>query len=351
MPFTGMFTRRHRPGQILVSRNDMVKMIIDTDCGSGIPGADIDDALAIALALLSPEVELLGVTTMSANVEVADVTASVLQLLEMAGADVPVCVGAARPLLADPTAVRQRVAARSTSDLSRELWSKVPKPAPKKRPDHRNAAEFIVETVMSRPGEVTVVPIGSFTNIALALTLEPRMASTVKSIVLMGGSIRAAFGVLAPMVEFNAGYDPEATHILFHSGAPITMAGLDVTTTVYLYLEDLEKLHEVGTPVAEYLAVACEPWVRLQMEWRRLPGCWLHDPLAVCVALDPTIVRLEPMYVDVELVSPRYRGRTIGWDPSFPYILRGGEVNAQVAVEVDQDRFRSMFFRRLGVNE
>jgi inosine-uridine nucleoside N-ribohydrolase len=202
---------------------------------------------------------------------------------------------------------------------------------------------------MSSPGEVTLVPIGSFTNIALAMQLEPRLASNVKSIVMMGGSIRAAHGVIAPMVEFNAGYDPEATYILFKSGAPITMVGLDVTTSVYLYLDEIEKLGAVGTPLTEYLALVCDPWVKLMMERRHLPGCWLHDPLAMCVAIDPTIVSLESMYVDVELASPRYRGRTIGWNPSYPCILDGGEVNAEVAVEVDNARFKSLFFGILGV--
>lgn len=329
----------------------MKRVIIDTDCGSGISGADIDDALAIAVALGSPDVELLGITTMSANIEVEDVTASVLQLLEIAGRSVPVCVGAARPLLADPTPIRQRVAARSTSELAQRLWAKVPRPAPRGTADPRPAAEFLVETVMAHPGEVTLVPIGSFTNIALALQLEPRLASSVASIVLMGGSIRAPFGVLAPGVEFNAGYDPEATAILFRSGAPITMVPLDVTTRVYLHLEDLEKLRRVGTPLGEYLALACEPWIRLQMEWRRIPGCWLHDPLAMCVVLDPSIVRTESLHVDVELASPQYRGQTVGWDPAFPYILGRRAANAQVCMDVDAARFKALMFRTLGVQE
>jgi inosine-uridine nucleoside N-ribohydrolase len=327
----------------------MKRVIIDTDCGSGVPGADIDDALAIAVALLSPDVDLLGITTMTANIEVEDVTASVLQLLEIAGREVPVCVGAARPLLADPSPIRQRVEARATGDLAQRLWANVPPPGSKGQADPRVAAEFLVDTIMAHPGEVTLVPIGSFTNVALALQLEPRIASTLQSVVLMGGSIRAPFGVLAPGVEFNAGYDPEATSILFRSGAPLTMVPLDVTTRVYLYLDDLEKLRRVGTPLTEYLAVACEPWVRLQMEWRRLPGCWLHDPLAMCVVLDPSIVRTEPMHVDVELASPRYRGQTVGWDPAFPYILGRQAANAQVCMDVDVDRFRALLFRTLGL--
>jgi inosine-uridine nucleoside N-ribohydrolase len=329
----------------------MKRVIIDTDCGSGVSGADIDDALAIAVALLSPDVDLLGITTMTANIDVEDVTASVLQLLEIAGRDVPVCVGAARPMIADPTPIRQRVEARATSELAQRLWAKVPRPAPSGKTDPRPAADFLVDTIMAHPGEITLVPIGSFTNVALALQLEPRLASAVKSVVLMGGSIRAPFGVLAPGVEFNAGYDPEATAILFRSGAPITMVPLDVTTRVYLHVEDLDKLRRVGTPLTEYLALACEPWIRLQMEWRRLPGCWLHDPLAMCVVLDPTIVQMEPMHVDVELASPQYRGQTVGWDPAFPYILGRRAANAQVCMDVDAARFKTLLFGVLGVKK
>lgn len=329
----------------------MKYLIIDTDVGNGIPGADIDDALAIAVALLSPEVELVGITTVAGNVELEDVTAAALQLLQIAGRDVPVCMGAAKPMIADPTLIRQRVEARATSDLAQRLWAKVPRPAPSGKADPRLAAEFLVDTIMAHPGEITLVPIGSFTNVALALQLEPRLASAVQSVVLMGGSIRAPFGVIAPGVEFNAGYDPEATSILFRSGAPITMVPLDVTTRAYLYLDDLEKLRQVGTPLTEYLAVACEPWIRLQMEWRRLPGCWLHDPLAMCVVLDQTIVRMEPMHVDVELASPRYRGQTVGWDPAFPYILGRHAANAQVCMDVDQARFKALLFGTLGVKE
>jgi len=325
------------------------RIIIDTDCGSGIPGADIDDALAISIALRSPDIELVGITTMTANVGVEEVTASTLQLLEIAGANVPVCMGARSPLVTDQPVIRQRVRDRGESDLAKKLWKNVPKPAPTTKPDPRNAVEFIIETVMANPGEISLIPIGSFTNIALALKTEPELAKNIKSIVFMGGSIRAAHGVLAPTVEFNAGYDPEATQIMFQSGVPITMVGLDVTTKAYLYLDDLKILGEMGTPLTDYLAIACEPWLRLQMEWRKLPGCWLHDPLAVCVLLDPSLVTTEPMHVDVELTSPYYRGRTNGWNPVFPYVLGQREANAQVCMDVDVEKFKKTMFDTLRI--
>ena len=324
-------------------------VIIDTDPGNGIPGSDIDDALAIATALLSPEVRLLGLTTVAGNVEVAQATACALQLLEIAGpTDIPVCEGAATPLLADPTPIRSGIRARESSELAAQLWRRVRRPAPRRSKDPRKAAEFLIEMVMARPGGVTLVPIGPLTNIATAIRLEPRVASAVEAIVWMGGAVRAP-GTLTPVTELNASYDPEATHIVLSSGAPITIVGLDVTTRTCLTLEDVGRIREVGTPLATYLAEVVEPWVRFVMERRHLPGCWLHDPLAVCIAIDPGIARTQRMYVRVELTSPVFRGQTVGWDTDFPYLFAGAPPNANVCASVDNRRFMSRFLGALGV--
>jgi len=326
-----------------------IALVIDTDPGSGIPGSDIDDALAIAVALLSPEVQLLGLTTVAGNVEVADATACALHLLDVAGrADIPVCEGAATPLVADPAPIRLGIRARESSELATQLWRGVPQPAPRHVKDHRGATEFLIETVMARPGQVTIVPIGPLTNIATALRVEPRLAAAVEGIVWMGGAVRTP-GTLTPVTELNASYDPEATHIVLSSGAPITMVGLDVTTRTCLTLGDVERIRATGTPLGGYLAEVVDPWVRFVMARRHLPGCWLHDPLAVCVAIDPSLVRTEPMYVRVELTSPVFRGQTVGWDTRFPYLFSGGAPNAQVCVDMDNARFMSRFLGALGV--
>jgi inosine-uridine nucleoside N-ribohydrolase len=201
---------------------------------------------------------------------------------------------------------------------------------------------------MAHPGEVTIVPIGPLTNIAIALRLEPALAAAVKAIVWMGGAVRVP-GTLTPVTELNASYDPEATHIVLSSGAPITLVGLDVTTRTCLTLEDVERIRAIGTPLSDYLAEVVDPWVRFVKERRHLPGCWLHDPLAVCVAIDPEIVRTEPMYIRVELSSPVCRGQTVGWDTRFPYLFAGGAPNAEVCAELDNARFMSRFLGTLGV--
>jgi len=325
------------------------RIIVDTDPGNGIPGSDIDDALAISAALLSPDVELLGVTTVAGNVELEDANRAALQLMEVAGADLPVCAGATAPLVVDPAPIRSAIASRRAGDLVAHLWANIPKPAPKTRTlDPRRAAEFIVETVLARPGTVTLVSIGPLTNVATALLMEPRLAHSVQSIVLMAGAVRVP-GTITPATELNASYDPEATHIVFSSGAPITMVGLDVTTRTMLTLKQAAAMRAVGTPLTMYLADICEPYIHFVMERRRLPGCWLHDPLAMCVAIDPTIVRTEPMHVAVELQSHRFRGQTVGWGERFPYLFPGATSNALVCVEVDNPRFMDLLLGTFGL--
>lgn len=324
------------------------KIIVDTDPGNGIPGSDIDDALAISTALLSPDLELLGLTTVAGNVDLEDANRSALQLVELAQAEVPVCAGAAVPLVADPAPIRSASNARRATDLVRELWASVPSPPPTRQLDGRAAAEFIIDTVMAQPGNVTLVPIGPLTNIATALLLQPKLAQSVQGIVMMAGAVRVP-GTITPATEMNACYDPEATHIVLTSGAPITMVGLDVTTRTSFSLEHAAALRQPGTPLGEYLADICEPYIRYVMQRRGLRGCWLHDPLAVCVAIDPSIVRVEPMYIGVELHSQRFRGQTVGWSEQTRYMFPGGASNAQVCMEVDNSRFMDLLLGILGV--
>lgn len=321
-------------------------LIIDTDPGNGIPGSDVDDALAIALGLAAPGVTLLGVTTVAGNVPLDDATACALQLLEVADReDVPVHPGLPTPLVADPRPLREALDSRRTSELVARLWRDVPRPAPRRR-EPGSAARFLVDSIMERPGQVTLVAIGPLTNVATALRLEPRLASTVQRIVIMGGSVRMP-SLMTPVTELNACYDPEATAIVLNSGAPLTMVGLDVTTRTSFTPADLERLRAIGTPLARYLASIAEAWLQYVIERRRLPGFWLHDPLAVCVALDPTIVRTEPMYVEVELASPRFRGQTVGWSQNAPYVIPGGAPNVDVCLDVDNERFMSLFWQIL----
>lgn len=325
----------------------MKRLILDTDPGNGLPGANVDDAFAIALALMHPEVELLGVTTVAGNVDVDQATDCALQMMEVATRpDIPVCRGAEKPLLSDPSLFRATIGTRMADSRVAELWYGYPRPSSSRMADPRPADQFLVDTIMSNPGEVTLITCAPLTNVASALQIEPDLALSVESIIMMAGAVRVP-GTTTAATELNASYDPEATHIVLNSGAPITLVPLDVTTQSFLTPEALDQLYETN-PLSDYLSEVAEPWVQYVMERRHLPGCWLHDPLAVAVAIDPTLVRTRPMYVEVELTSPRFRGQTIGWDPTFSYLLpAGGPPNVQVCQEVDAERFMAMLMDTL----
>ncbi len=324
------------------------RVIIDTDPSAGIPGADIDDVLAIAFALASPELTVEGLTVVAGNVELDEAVASTLLTLEILDRpDIAVYPGAARALVRERAEISSFLKARRDDPLAHELWAEVPRPASRLRPQSIRAAEFIVETVLAAPGEITLVPIGPLTNVALALLLEPRVATAVREIVFMGGNLqlwRGRHPGIAP-IEFNLANDPEAAHVVFRSGAPLTMVGLDVTTQTCLTLDDLDALAAAGSPAARLVRQVCAPWIRFVRARRGLEGCWLHDPLAVGVVLDRSVVTTERMEVGVELRGEVTYGQTLGARPGGMgagiRASRGGPVD--VCTAVDTARFMARF--------
>jgi purine nucleosidase len=323
-------------------------VILDTDPSAGIPGADVDDVLAIAFALGSPDLSLEGLTVVHGNVELDEAVASTLAALEALGRpDVPVHAGAARALIRDRAEVTAFLRARRDDPLAHELWRDVPRPTTRLAVRPGRAAEFIVETVMGSPGEVTLVPVGPLTNVAAALLLEPRVAEAVRRIVFMGGNLHCHHPGVAP-IEFNVANDPEALHVVLRSGAPLTMVGLDVTTRTHLTLEQLRDAAGADTPAARLVRTITDPWIRFVQARRGIPGCWLHDPLAVAVAHDPSLVRTERLEVGVELRGEATYGQTLGRRAGIAGGIRpprGGPVD--VALEVDEPRFLQRFLPSL----
>lgn len=323
-------------------------IILDTDPGIGTPGSDVDDGLAIALALLHPACDLLGLTIVAGNVVHEDGLPNALRLLEIAGrTDVPVLAGATRPLLRDPSGIRALMGARRRQAVER-FWDLAAPDPPAHAAAAGRAAAFIADTVRARPGEVTVVAIGPCTNVATALLLDPEVATSVAEIVVMGGALGVP-GLVTPRVEFNAGYDPESLAIVLASGAPVTLVPLDVTTRTHMTPPDLDRIAAGKTPLHAFLAATSWPWLRFAMEVRGLPGFWLHDPLALAYALDPAILRLTSMHVVVDLGGELTAGQLLGYPRSARFLRSApGPTNAQVALDLDEPRFMDLFLTILG---
>ena len=290
----------------------MQKIILDTDIGD-----DIDDALALAFAIMSGKIELLGVTTVFRNAaQRAELACCLLEALGRT--DIPVYTGIGKTLL-QSIPDWQNVAA----DHRPRQMEVLKKQAASIQPQSEHAVDFIIETVMASDGDITLMPIGPFTNIAAAFTLEPRLAKKTQ-ICMMGG----ATDRVRP--EWNALCDPEATRIVFGTGAPITMVGLDVTTKCIMSYEQVKAIGAVDRPVNRICYELIHLWGGDSPE----PRPTLHDPLAVATLIDPTLCETREMQIEVETRADHLRGTTV------PV---AGESNTSVCVSVDSTRFMDYF--------
>lgn len=271
------------------------KIIIDTDPG-------IDDAMAIYFALNSPELELIGLTTIFGNGHTDLTTINALRLLEIARRpNIPVAVGAAQPIASgfhEPGVVVHGDDGQGNLHL----------PPPTTQPIDQSAAAFIIEQVMRAPGEITLVPIGPLTNIALALRLEPRIATAVREVVIMGGNA-LCMGNITPAAEANIYHDPEAADVVFGAGWPVTMVGLDVTQKTIMTRDQLEQLSQSSKTTAQHLSGIIRFYHDFTLKANQLDGIYLHDPttLAYLVAKDAFQTKEWKMRVETAGIS---RGKT-----------------------------------------
>jgi purine nucleosidase len=301
----------------------MTSIILDTDIGT-----DVDDACALALCLRSPEIDLLGVTVVAGDVDLRGQIA--LRMLEVAGrSDVPVSLGAGVPIIGESRFAWGGYEGKGVVDRFSDSLDPFPVPA----------WRFISERVLESPGKITVVPIGPLTNIALAIRAFPRFVEAVKAIVLMGGNGR--FGHepwKTPVREYNVGSDAEAARIVFESGIPITMIGLDVTLQVTIPREMVGKLRGKGDPLGVMVADQLEIYLDTHGRQRT----YMHDPLAIAYLIDGTLCRMERMQVNVETRGEFTRGMTVCTQPPGE-----GRGNAEVCVAVDAPRFEELLCARL----
>ena len=275
------------------------RVIIDTDPG-------VDDALALLLGMRSPELKIEAITPVAGNVPLELTLPNALRLVEIAGRiDIPVAAGARGPL------VRRLVTAtyaHGENGLGGAVF-----PEPTTKPVAEPAAEYIRRIVRKYPREVTLITLGPLTNIATALSSDPELAGMVRGLTMMGGSLSG--GNITPAAEFNIYVDPEAARIVFQSGIPITMVGLDVTRKTSLTEEHVRVLEAAQNPVSQAAAKIGRNAINHNRERGFLVGPNMHDSLAVAAFLDPTILKWQEYYVDVETTGELTAGETLGYSP------------------------------------
>lgn len=301
-----------------------IPILIDCDPGH-------DDAIAILLALASPEVELRAVTTVAGNQTLGKTTRNALKVLELAGrSDIPVAAGADRPL---------RRTLRTAAHVHGESGLDGPAlPEPEARPVDAHAADLLAELI--EPG-VVLVPTGPLTNVALLLERHPDVCGRLERIVWMGGAI--AEGNVTPAAEFNAFVDPEAAAAVFASGIPVTMIGLDVTHQALFTRAHAERLRGTGT--AGRVVAELSDFFQLFHERRYgMDGSPIHDALAVAHVIDPTLVTTVNCNVEIETASQFCDGRTV----VDRWLVTDRPRNAHVGVALDAERFLELLVERIG---
>ncbi len=305
----------------------MKSVILDVDTG-------IDDSMAIAYAVHSPELDVLGITTVFGNITVEEATRNTLVVLDQLERPLPVYPGEAKPLQRDYTKpfARHIHGADGIGNQYREPSTR--------QAESLSGPEFIVQQIMANPGEITVIAVGPLTNIARALQLEPNIAQHIARLIVMNGAVTVP-GNVTPYAEANTYSDPDAAALVFSSGMPVTLVGLDVTMQTLLTAAHLEQWRSLNTNLATFLAdmtdFYMEAYKGVITSGR---GCALHDPLAVGVAIDPTFVRTESYAVHVECTDQDSLGKTTGVHASqAPHI--------DVALDVDAERFVSHFLSRI----
>ena len=306
----------------------MRRIILDTDPG-------IDDALALFLALASPEVQLEAITTVSGNVDVTLTTYNALTLLELAGrTDIPVARGSDRPLIRRPFNAAFVHGDNGLGGLQL--------PEPRIQPVAEHAVDVIIEKILAAPGEITLVTIGPLTNIALALRREPRIAQQVREVVIMGGALRVP-GNDTPAAEFNIYVDPHAAHIVLHAGWPIRLVSLDVTTQTQMQREQVQMLTRSESRVISAIKQMLDYSFDVPGPAFGLSGFQMHDPLCLAAAFQSELITWDPVYVDVELHGTLTLGETVAYfrRPNVP------PPNVLASVGVDAERFIQLFLTRI----
>jgi uridine nucleosidase len=296
----------------------------------------VDDAMAILFALRSPELEVLGLTTVFGNTGVEVTTQNALRLVELEGhAHIPVARGAGCPLVIAPRSLGPTVHGEDGMGGTHP-------PPPQGKPLDIPAAQFIVEQVRAYPGELTLVPLGPLSNLALALRLDPEIVNLVAGVVIMGGAATVA-GNASPVAEANIHNDPHAAAIVFSAGWPLVMVGLDVTMQVVMDQAFLEALGSAGNPATDLIRDILPMYQSFHDQIYGLDGAiHTHDPSAIAYVIDPTLFQAEetPLFVETE-------GHCSGQTVPDRRSQWGKFQKARVCLHVETDRLLDLYRARI----
>jgi purine nucleosidase len=305
--------------------------------------------MALMLALNSPELDVRAITVVPGNVTAQQGLDNALRMVSLAKrCDIPVAAGAQHPLF-------QKL-------ITAEFWhgknglANIELPPSQCKVDGRFGPDLIIQMVHASPHELTLVPVGPLTNIALAVLKDPSIVPLVKEVIIMGGSITG--GNVNAAAEANIYNDPEAAQIVFQAGWPLTMVGLDVGDRTLFSRAHLAELRKTYGPINDFMAQVSDYLIGLAEKFGTA-GTPMYDPLAVGVAIDPSLVKAPGMHVDVETRGEFTRGETVANRHGYVernvlhgdrYVIEGAdkvEPNAKVCVEVDAERFIQLFISRI----
>jgi len=295
------------------------KVILDCDPGH-------DDAIAIMLAGKSPAIDLLGITVVAGNQTLDKTVDNAMKVCQHLGLDVPVYAGCGQPMIRE----RQMIA----DDIHGETGLDGPNfDVLTKKKEDKHAVQYIIDTLMASEGDITLVPTGPMTNIAMAMRMEPKILPKIKEVVLMGGSYQ--MGNVTPAAEFNIIADADAAHVVFTSKRPVTMVGLDVTRKVLCYPEIVSRMENIGTKPALLFADLMRFFNQSQKATFGWEGGPLHDPVTIAYLIDPAVLVTKHMNTEIDIRSVQSYGRT-NCD-FFGYLKK--EPNSNVAIDIDVEKF------------
>jgi purine nucleosidase len=304
------------------------RILFDTDPG-------IDDACAILLALASPELSVEGLSVVHGNCSVEQAAVNALSVLELANAGhIPVAKGCDLPL------VQHSLLAPETHGVTGLGYAELP--APRARPIGSHAIDFLIDRILSAPGEITLVAIGPLTNVALAIRQQPRVVEALREIIIMGGAIRHE-GNTTALAEFNTYVDPHAAHIVYHAGIPTTLVPLDVTYECILTPGDVRRLQATDSPITKFIVEATRFYMEFHDEFQKIEGCVINDPLALALTFAPDLCTYRELPVDVDLSGGICMGKTAA---DF-YNYGKKPANMRVALGVRARDFIDLFIGRI----